>query len=171
MTSLGPVAGEPAFLYFAFGSHLDVERLHLHCPSARFVSSARLADYRLAFSIESRNRWHGGVADIVPSTGDEVWGALWILDVADSPALDEQEGMFRTPPAYERVIVTVETSGGDRVTCRSYHVVTPDAAGFAPSPAFKATLLRGARACGLPASYVARLEAIADNGATPSGRG
>lgn len=166
----GTVAGESAFLYFAFGSHLDVERLHLHCPSARFVSSARLDDHRLAFSIESRNTWHGGVADIVRSGGDEVWGALWLLDAADSHALDEQEGVFRTPPAYERLRVTVETPAGDRVTCRSYHVVTPDRAGFAPSPAFKATLLRGARACGLPASYVARLEAIGDNGAMPSGQ-
>lgn len=158
-----------AFLYFAFGSHLDRERLHMHCPSARFVTSARLADRRLAFSIESRNTWHGGVADIAPSAGDEVWGALWVLDGADSHALDEQEGLFRMPPAYERCTVTVTTPAGDRVTCRSYHVVTPNLAGIDPSPAFKATLLRGARACGLPADYIARLEAIADNGVTPSG--
>lgn len=162
----GSRSAEAPFLYFAFGSHLDIERLRLHCPSARFVTSARLPGYRLAFSIESRNTWHGGVADIVPSAGDtldEVWGALWVLDGADSHALDEQEGVFRVPPAYERTTVTVETPAGDRVTCRSYHVVTPDLVGIAPSPAFKATLLRGARTCGLPADYIARLEAIPDN--------
>jgi gamma-glutamylcyclotransferase (GGCT)/AIG2-like uncharacterized protein YtfP len=157
---------EPAFLYFAFGSNLDAGRLQAHCPSARFVTSARLADHRLAFSIESRNTWHGGVADILPSVGDEVWGALWVIDGEEARALDEQEGVFRTPPAYERVTVTVATPAGDTVTCRSYHVVAPDLEGIAPSPAFKAALIRGARACGLPEAYVARLEAISDNGAT-----
>jgi hypothetical protein len=96
-------------------------------------------------------------------------GALWAIDSEQARALDEQEGVFRTPPAYERVAASVATPAGDRVTCRSYHVVTPDPAGFAPSPAYKATLLRGALACGLPAAYIARLEAIVDNGVTASG--
>ena len=159
-----PSAAEPAFLYFAFGSNLDRGRLHQHCPSARFVSAARLADHRLAFTIESRNTWHGGVADILASAGDEVWGALWVIDGAHAHALDEQEGVFRAPPAYQRYRVSVELPAGDRVTCRAYQVVAPDLRGFAPSPAYKATILRGARACGLPGAYIARLEAIADNG-------
>jgi len=54
------------FLYFGYGSNLDEERLHIHCPSARLVGIARLADHRLAFSIESKNTWHGGVADVRP---------------------------------------------------------------------------------------------------------
>ncbi|MSQ35597.1 MAG: hypothetical protein EXR63_00415 [Dehalococcoidia bacterium] len=154
------------FLYFAFGSHLDGDRLHLHCPSAQLLTAARLADHRLAFSIESRNTWHGGVADVLPSAGDEVWGALWLVAAAESWALDEQEGLHRDPPAYRRYPVRVRTLAGDHVECRSYRVAAPDPRGFAPSPAFKQTLLRGARACGLPAGYVARLEAIADNGVT-----
>lgn len=162
MTAAG--RAEADFLYFAFGSNLDAARLHEHCPSAHFVSAARLPDHRLAFSIESRNTWHGGVADIVPSTGDEVWGALWVIAGEHARPLDEQEGVFRTPPAYRRYTVTVETPAGDRVTCRSYRVVAPDLRGIAPSPAYKTTLLRGARACGLPAHYIARLEAITDNG-------
>lgn len=164
-----PDGAEPGFIYFAFGSNLDVVRLHLHCPSARFVTIARLPDYRLAFSIESRNTWHGGVADILPSAGDEVWGALWVIAGGHSRALDEQEGVFRTPPAYQRYAVAVHTPAGDVVTCRSYRVVAPDLAGIDPSPAYKATVLRGARACGLPSDYIACLEAIADNGATASG--
>ena len=40
------------FLYFGYGSNLDEARLHLHCPSARLVTTARLGGYRLAFSIE-----------------------------------------------------------------------------------------------------------------------
>ena len=154
----------PDFLYFAFGSNLDEQRLHLHCPSARFVLPARLAGHRLAFTIESQRSWHGGVADVLPSPGDEVWGVLWVIAGAHSRALDEQEGVFREPPAYRRYRVTATTAGGDRVDCRSYRVVAPNLNGLAPSPAYQQTLLRGARAAGLPAAYLAMLEAIEDNG-------
>jgi gamma-glutamylcyclotransferase (GGCT)/AIG2-like uncharacterized protein YtfP len=159
-----PSTPEPDFLYFAFGSNLDAERLRIHCPSARFVLSARLADHRLAFSIESRNTWHGGVADVLPSAGDEVWGALWAISGEHSRSLDEQEGVFREPAAYRRYRVAVATAAGDSVSCRCYRVVDPDPDGFAPSPAYRETILRGARAVALPTDYIARLEAIQDNG-------
>ena len=152
------------FLYFGFGSNLDAERMRMHCPSAELVSIARLADHRLAFTLESRRNWLGGVADVRPEAGAEVWGALWRIDEAESEELDRQEGLFRDPPAYQRITVEVTTPLGDVVRCRSYQVVTPHLEGYAPSPAYKATLVRGARSLGLPAAYVAGLEAIADNG-------
>lgn len=157
------------FLLFAYGSSLAEDRIRMECPSARLVGIARLADHRLRFSIESRNTWHGGVADIEPSVGDEVWGALWLIAAADSQALDEHQGLFREPPAYQRTTVEVTTPAGDIVRCRSYCVAAPDPDGFLPSPAFKATMLRGARTLGLPEGYIARLEALADNGYTPPG--
>ncbi|MSP22079.1 MAG: gamma-glutamylcyclotransferase [Dehalococcoidia bacterium] len=166
MVSQTPAIEEDAqpFLYFAFGSNLDEARLHIHCPSARFVSIARLADHRLAFTIESRNTWHGGVADILAAPGAEVWGALWVIAGEHSRALDEQEGVFREPPAYRCYRVTVETRAGDSVTCRAYQVVAPNLAGITPSPAYKATILRGARAIALPPPYLDALSAIEDNG-------
>ncbi len=152
------------FLYFGYGSNLDQGRLHIHCPSARLVAIARLADHRLAFSIESKNTWHGGVADIRPESGREVWGALWSIDNGHSEPLDRQEGVFRDPPAYERIVVDLETAAGDRVSCRSYRVVDPHPAGFLPSPAYRETILRGAHALGLPEDYQRDLEAIGHNG-------
>lgn len=164
-----PPPEDPAgpFLYFAFGSNLDEARLRMHAPSARLVSIARLEGYRLAFSIESKRSWLGGVGDIVRSGDDpnaEVWGALWVLAPEDSRPLDEQEGVFRAPPAYRRLTVEVTTPAGDRVRCRTYQVVAPEPEGFLPSPAYKDTILRGARALSLPATYVSRLEALPDNG-------
>ncbi len=152
------------FLYFAYGSNLNAARLRMHAPSAHLVSIARLADFRLAFSIESKRSWLGGVGDIVAAPGDEVWGALWVIAPGESRGLDEQEGIFRDPPAYRRLQVEVETPTGDRVHCRTYQVANPDPAGFAPSPAYKQTMLSGALELGLPSTYLARLEAIADNG-------
>lgn len=152
------------FLYFGFGSNLEAARLHIHCPSARFLSIARLADHRLAFSIESKNTWHGGVADVRPEPGSEVWGALWLIDDEHSEPLDRQEGLFRDPPAYQRLSVQLETPVGDLITCRSYQVANPHPEGYLPSPAYRDTMLRGARAIGLPPHYIAALEAIEHNG-------
>ena len=152
------------FLYFSYGSNLDADRMHMHCPSARLVTIARREGYRLAFSAESKNTWLGGVGDMRPSPGDEVWGALWLIDAAESRALDEQEGLFRVPPVYERITVEVTTPAGDVVRCRSYVVADPNLEGFLPSPAYKDTIVRAARALGFPPAYVARLEALEDNG-------
>jgi GMP synthase-like glutamine amidotransferase/cation transport regulator ChaC len=157
-------APETAFLYFGYGSSMDAERMRQTAPHARLIGPARLADHVLAFSIESKNTWHGGVANILPSTGDEVWGALWLVPAEESHALDEHEGLFREPPAYRRVVVDVTTPTGDRVRCRSYQVVSPDPRTPPPSRAFKETLIRGARTVGLPAPYVALLSALPDNG-------
>ncbi len=152
------------FLYFGFGSNLEAARLQIHCPSARFVSIARLANHRLAFSIESKNSWHGGVGDVRPEVGSEVWGALWLIDEEHSEPLDRQEGLFRDPPAYGRIRVEVETAAGDIVSCRSYQVVDPDPDGYPPSPAYRDTMLRGAREIALPEHYIATLQAIEHNG-------
>lgn len=160
----GRATPEAPFFYFGYGSSMDTDRMRLTAPRARLIGPARLPDHALAFSIESKNTWHGGVADILPSRGDEVWGALWLIAPEESHALDEHEGVFRDPPAYRRVTVEVTTPSGDRVRCRSYQVVAPDPGTPPPSPAFKETLVRGARAVGLPAAYVARLAALPDNG-------
>ena len=99
-----------------------------------------------------------------PAPGDEIWGALWLIAAEESHDLDEQEGLFRDPPAYRRVTVEVTTPAGDVVRCRSYAVAQPDLAGILPSPAYRDTVVRGARRIGLPEAYIARLEAIPDNG-------
>lgn len=35
------------------------------------------------------DRWRGGVATIEPSPGDEVWGVVWKMNIADLDSLDE----------------------------------------------------------------------------------
>ncbi|MEI7926515.1 MAG: gamma-glutamylcyclotransferase family protein [Chloroflexota bacterium] len=164
-------SSQPAgpFLYFGYGSNLDLAQLRSHCPSAQLVSIARLADYRFAFTIESKNTWLGGVGDMQPAPGDEVWGALYIIGAEDSRSLDDHMGLFRDPPAYRRTEVEVTTPAGDVVRCRSYTVATPNLDGYLPSPAYRDVVVQGARAVGLPASYIARLEAIPDNGRVGGG--
>lgn len=70
---------------------------------------------------------------------------------------------------------TVTTSSGRPLACRSYlmHVAPPKlAAGETlpaerqPSLVYKRVVIAGARESGLPADYIARLEAIPDNGSS-----
>nr|XP_014343032.1 PREDICTED: gamma-glutamylcyclotransferase [Latimeria chalumnae] len=79
------------FFYFSYGSNLLRERLQLRNPSAGFHAAARLQNYRLAFGNHKgrlNTRWHGGVATIVESPGEKVWGVVWKLNVLDLPSLD-----------------------------------------------------------------------------------
>ena len=122
---------------------------------------ARLADYRLRFPLASR-RWGGGVADIFPMPGDEVWGGLWLIATTDSPALDAQEGVHHKPPRYFREQVEVEVPAGDRVNCLIYRVTASAAVDtdLGPSVTYRDTMLRGAYSFQLPAAYVARIEEL-----------
>merc|ERR1712083_609786 len=86
------------FLYFAFGSNLLRERLHISNPSAVFKAIARLPAHRLEFNYFSR-RWQGAAATIVEADNEEVWGVLWELSIEHLTTLDAQEGV---PTVYNR---------------------------------------------------------------------
>uniref|UniRef100_A0A8D8U4N5 gamma-glutamylcyclotransferase n=1 Tax=Cacopsylla melanoneura TaxID=428564 RepID=A0A8D8U4N5_9HEMI len=82
------------FLYFAFGSNLNSKRIHVNNPSAKRKGVGLLKNYRLDFNRYSE-RWKGSVATVVPDQDEEVWGALWEIDVKDMDNLDRQEGVER----------------------------------------------------------------------------
>lgn len=49
-------------------------------------------DYKLVFGNYkglTSDRWHGGVATIEHSPGDEVWGVVWKMSISDLESLDE----------------------------------------------------------------------------------
>lgn len=103
------------FLYFAYGSNLLAQRIHINNPSAMRAGIAKLKvskqhctynnstilylystlinfsfsmkDYRLDFVRYSRN-WKGAAATIVQSSGDHVWGALWEINNDHMESLD-----------------------------------------------------------------------------------
>lgn len=84
------------FLYFGYGSNLCAERLQLNNPSAVYVTTAALENYRLAFSLRSK-RWSGGAADVVAEKGETVWGSVWEMAASDAESLDKQEVDCPTP--------------------------------------------------------------------------
>lgn len=96
------------FLYFAYGSNLDLKQIRARCPSARLVGPARLRGYALAFGGYSQ-RWSGSVATVLPAKGSAVQGMLFRMRVGCFGRLDAFEGH---PYAYKRTPVLVRDDKG-----------------------------------------------------------
>ncbi len=154
-----PSPPPPSVPYFAYGRNMGARAMELVCPGHRFLGAAELPDHRLAFTRRSL-RTGTGVADILPTPGQRVWGALYELDDAQLAAIDEKEGAGW---AYERRTVGV-IAAGEELEAFAYAVIAPDAAHVQPSGEYLRALLDGARERGLPADYVTALAALASSG-------
>ncbi|MCP1335225.1 gamma-glutamylcyclotransferase family protein [Futiania mangrovi] len=136
-------------LYFAYGSNLLRRQMAERCPAARGLTVARLEGWR--FLINER-----GVATIAPADGQTVIGALWELTGACEAALDRFEGV--ADGKYEKRIVPVIADSGTRHDALTY--VDLRRTHGKPYPGYLDTrVLPGAREWGLPAPYLAMLEA------------
>ncbi|XP_051922562.1 gamma-glutamylcyclotransferase b isoform X1 [Hippocampus zosterae] len=172
------------FLYFAYGSNLLKERLQLKNPSATLHCVARLKvrsstavphktsrlyadnsflfqDYKLVFGNYkglASERWHGGVATIERSPGDEVWGVVWKMNESDLKSLDSQENVMLG--AYSPVEISVRTKGQE-LCCRTY--LMNSCVYAAPSPQYLLVIVMGAEQNRLPKHYQEKLKAIKTN--------
>lgn len=140
---------------FAYGSNLHPKQMSRRCPSAQLVGRSRLDRYELGFTRRS-STWGGGVADLVPCPAAHVWGALYKLSTQDLDALDAYEGV---PTAYKRQRVSVVAADGTLWQPWAY-VVVKKAPYVAPAAAYMRAVIDGAREVGLPAEYIALLEAV-----------
>jgi gamma-glutamylcyclotransferase (GGCT)/AIG2-like uncharacterized protein YtfP len=140
-------------LLFAYGSAMAESEIQAVAPGASFAGRARLDGYALAFRRRSR-RWGGGAADIVPSEGEAVWGAVYELPAGTLDILDAREGEGF---AYRRLPVELELDGA-RVAAETYEVIHKEPADLPPSAAYTEAMLAGARERGLPDDYVEELE-------------
>lgn len=93
---------QPTFLYFAYGSNMNPERIRRRIPDARPVGRAALRGWRLVERL---------YADIERSRGGRVEGVLYLVTEAELRRLDAFEGC---PGVYRRVRVAVyaELAGG-----------------------------------------------------------
>ncbi|GCB78310.1 hypothetical protein scyTo_0016808, partial [Scyliorhinus torazame] len=155
-----PANGE-GFYYFGYGSNLLSERLQLQNPSAVQVAVGCLKGYKVAFGgFEQRlSSWGGGVATIIPSPDDDVWGVVWHLKAADQHSLDDQEGVQEG--YYRPIEVQIQQENNEEMMCRTYQMNNFTSA--LPSPIYKEVICTGAKRSGLPAEYRKKLEAITTN--------
>lgn len=122
-------------LYFAYGSNLNKAQFLKRCPNAREFGRFTMPDWRLVF-----NR----VADILPSPGDVVEGALYEITRQCERALDLYEGF---PRLYgkERFTVTYTKKNGEKVErpAMVYSMQTLPAEISAPCQAYLDTIRGG----------------------------
>jgi gamma-glutamylcyclotransferase (GGCT)/AIG2-like uncharacterized protein YtfP len=151
-------------LYFAYGS--NVADIEVDGRYVRVVGVASLAGHRLAFTRRSV-RTGTGVADVVPSAGDTVWGVVYELDAEELAALDQKEGAGW---AYERQPRRVRMADGAEIDAFIYTVVNKELDEVPPSDAYLERLVLGARDRGFPASYIRTLEAFKNGDGSHSAR-
>ncbi|KAK1806629.1 hypothetical protein P4O66_005136 [Electrophorus voltai] len=160
--ALGTMDHKTTFLYFAYGSNLLKERLQLNNPSASIQCVAKLQDYKLAFGNHkgrASRRWHGGVATIEPSPGDEVWGVVWRMNMTDLESLDSrQEGVKLG--IYSPIVESVWASD-QYLSCRTY--IMNNCTHALPSPQYLKVMMMGAEQNELPKDYQEKLKAIETN--------
>ncbi|BDG03983.1 gamma-glutamylcyclotransferase [Anaeromyxobacter oryzae] len=156
----------PGFVWFVYGSSLDGEafsawaREHGYdTPDLGRGRPARLAGFRLAFDVVSRH-WGGAVASLAEAPGEVVEGLAVPMPGGARGLVDHKEGALSG--LYEPVPVKVRTTDGTEVDAVAYRAATSRrlASDGVPAPAYLDALVRGARAAGLSASWIARLEAF-----------
>lgn len=149
------------FLYFAYGSNMDIQQIKERCADAEIVGSGHLPGYALCFPRMSVKR-KCGVSSVEPFAGGEVWGVVYRLTATDLALLDRNEGYQsgrdRHLNSYTRLPVTV-TMNGVATEMQTYFA-EPQSGTFLPSAAYLQHLRDGARHHGLPDSYLALLDAL-----------
>ncbi|MES1950748.1 hypothetical protein S4A8_07815 [Salinisphaera sp. S4-8] len=141
--------------YFAYGSNMLIARLAERVPSVRPVGRVWLTGHQLHFHLNGSdesgkcNVLHTGDAD------DVVHGALYELDAARLDRLHAAEG---APYAFVELEVGTPTGSVHAATYRGRPEYLDDA--LVPFDWYRDFVTFGAREHGLPADYVARLEAV-----------
>ncbi len=137
---------------FCFGSNMDINQIKTRCPSARVHGRGCLNDYRLAYTRYSEKR-QGGVADIVPSKGDQVYGVVVTLNNDDLKVLDKIEGGPLGFGAYKRVPITIVNDWGEKEEVEAYEVIDKEEH-VEPSKFYRSLVYRGAFLLNAPSGYL-----------------
>ncbi len=74
--------------YFIYSETLHPQQLKERAPEAKFLHRAYVPDHTVAFPRWS-SQWRCGLASIVPSIGDRVWGAVFEITQEDLKILDQ----------------------------------------------------------------------------------
>lgn len=105
------IIGGVLMLYFAYASNLSKRYMSSRCPNAIPLKKVSLTGYKLSFN---------ELADVIPSKGEEVFGALYLISKQELEKLDILEGH---PDLYERILVEVADDDGNIYEAFVYSMV------------------------------------------------
>lgn len=142
-------------LCFSYGSNMSLARLQDRVPSARFVTIATLPAHRLRFHKISKDGSGKCDAEETSNPNDRVIGVVYEISDSEKPALNQKEGLGY---GYDEKKVEVSTDQ-ERLAVLMYSATNKDQQ-LNPYHWYKEHVLVGARENGLPAEYVAQIEAM-----------
>jgi len=144
--------------YFAYGSNLHPLRLTERIESARLICSAALPEYRLTFDKLGQDGSSKCNLQKIGGQADCVYGAIYQIDSAHKPRLDEFEGLGAG--YIDREIELI--SNACRYRCFSYFAqpgyITDT---LKPYIWYQQLVFEGAQYLQFPAAYIAQIEAVA----------
>ena len=145
--------------YFAYGSNMLSKRLRHRIPSAKAIGTYTLPAHDLRFHKRS-DRDNSGKCDVYQTDdqNDAVIGILFTIESADECKLDKAEGLGN---GYEKKEVEVGDENGTTETAFTYYAnrdCINDA--IRPFTWYKQHVVTGAKEGGLPAEYIAKIEAV-----------
>ena len=97
--------------FFLYADNLHPTQLKRRAPEHQFQMLATLPDHAIRFCRWS-SQWRCGLASVVPSPGEKVWGAIFELTDEDVKLIDQFEDDV-PPEAFRHVQVTVLNEAGE----------------------------------------------------------
>ncbi|MCP5130316.1 MAG: gamma-glutamylcyclotransferase [Pseudomonadales bacterium] len=141
--------------YFAYGSNMSIARLRQRVPSARRIGLFQLESHDLRFHKRSTDGSAKCDAFETGNPGDCVLGALFEIDIVERRVLDLAEGLGR---GYDAKQVAVVADSGASLEAMTYCATSIDSS-LRPYSWYLNHVIVGARESGLPAWYIAGIEA------------
>ncbi|MGQ0810984.1 MAG: gamma-glutamylcyclotransferase family protein [Nitrospiraceae bacterium] len=136
--------------FFVYADNLNLTQLKRRAPEHQFVCKASLADHTIQFCRWS-SQWRCGLASIIPSAGEKVWGIVLDITDEDLKLLDEFEEEV-PPGAFRHLTVTVVTEEGEKMLVTT-HAATPIGK-FKPKEHYLEWVMKGVKQWKLPEECV-----------------
>ena len=76
--------------FFFYADNLNLSQLKRRAPEHKFLFTAYLPDHSIQFCRWS-TQWRCGLASVIPSPGEKVWGAVFEITDEDLKILDDFE--------------------------------------------------------------------------------
>jgi len=130
--------------YFAYGSNLWRHQMQERCPEHQVYGLGSLNNYRWIISLR-------GVANIIKSKGDRVFGIVYMISLQDEERLDECEGVDEG--CYTKETLPVDVNGAS-LDCLVYE--DPIEEKGSPRAKYISKINMGIADAALPQDYVNR---------------
>ncbi|HXC67432.1 MAG TPA: gamma-glutamylcyclotransferase family protein [Nitrospiraceae bacterium] len=141
--------------FFLYGDNLNPTQLKRRAPEHRFLMLAALPEHTIKFCRWS-SQWRCGLASVIPSPGEQVWGAVFEVTDEDLKLMDLFEDDV-PETAFRQVQVTVVTEAGEKMLVTTY-AATPIGK-FKPKAHYLDWVMKGLKHWKLPNDCIEQWQA------------